>query len=426
MKREKLLAILQKASETFRYCSSHTKILGTLAWGPEVHDQFFADGEAKLPNPQYAVDHATLTPCLDALRQLKAEISGEHPVFEWLERTRSSFESGVQLLLNLEKPEFNRFSVELYGGANTSVGRGKTTCWELATAILGNVSGCSVNDVSEASAFASAQDFADALERRLAARVPQLPVRVELSSKISAKIAASQNRIRIREGARFTQIELRSLWNHEVESHCLTGLNGGLQPYCPFLAGGGPRTTRTQEGLAVFYEMFGHSMSQERFIRLCYRVEGIRLVEQGADFIELYRWFRDRTEHKSEAFFDAHRIFRGAPLKGGFPFTKDIVYIPGLLEVYQFLQAAVRVQDRLLVESLVAGRISLEDVGVISSLRLNGILQPPAYLPEWMRSWESLVSFFSFFSVVLTSVDMSAFQTYFDEIRDVQDWKVTP
>jgi uncharacterized protein (TIGR02421 family) len=422
--REKLIALLKECSDVFRLVSSKTKILATLSWPESITETFLRNNANVLPEPVYQVDHQGLQDALESLHTLKGKIDGNHPVLEWLRRTYDSFESGIRLLQAVETPGFFKISSELYGSSSSPVGRGKTTMLDLATGVSGRMVACSLQNLEERVAFRSAQEFAVELEKRLAARQPRLPVRVEVTPQISAKIAASASRIRIRENAEFSLIELDALWNHELESHCLTGQNGMAQKNVPFLAGGGPRTTRTQEGLAVFYEIFGHSMSQMRFIRLCNRIEAVHKVEQGADFMELYRWFLPRSESPHEAFYDTQRIFRGAPLTGRYPFTKDAVYLAGLLEVYQFLQSSVRVQDRILVESLVAGRIALEDVGVIAWLRLHGIIDPPAYIPGWLSNWDALLSFFSFFSVVLNSVDMSSFESYLDAHRDVHDWKV--
>src|SRR5262249_28245916 len=146
-------------------------------------------------------------------------------------------------------------------------------------------------------------------------RIPSMSVQVELSDGISAKVVAGMNRVRVRRDARFSDVEVAALWNHEIESHCLTAHNGNLQENCEFLCSGGPRTTMTQEGLAVFFEMYGHSMSQRRFLAICDRVHAVELVEKGANFIELFRWYRDRSDTDMEAFFATSRIFRGTQLK---------------------------------------------------------------------------------------------------------------
>jgi len=180
----------------------------------------------------------------------------------------------------------------------------------------------------------------------------------------------------------------------------------------------------TQEGLAVFYEVYGHTISQRRFVSLCNRVEAVKLVESGADFIQLYRWFQERSNGSVEAFYNAQRVFRGAPLTGGAPFTKDVVYLTGLIGVYNFLRIAVKNQNRILVESLVCGRMALEDVATVAWLREHGILNPPHYVPDWLRNWEALLSFFSL-SAVLGTTDLIGFQGYFDEYCTLEKWDLS-
>ena len=190
------------------------------------------------------------------------------------------------------------------------------------------------------------------------------------------------------------------------------------------MMGGGARSTMTQEGLAVFYEVYGHTMSQRRFLVLCDRVEAVHKAEQGADFIEIYRWFKGRMETPMDAFYSAQRVFRGAPLTGGAPFTKDAVYLGGLIGVYNFLRLAVKNQNRLLIETLVCGRLSLEDVGTVAWLRSHGVVDPPKFVPLWLKNWEALISFFSL-AAVLGSVDLSGFQGYFDEYTSLADWDLS-
>ena len=57
----------------------------------------------------------------------------------------------------------------------------------------------------------------------------------------------------------------------------------------------------------------------------------------GADFIEVFKFFVKKNNSKNQAFESARRVFRGGLLTGGAPFTKDIVYLDGLIRVYNFL-----------------------------------------------------------------------------------------
>jgi uncharacterized protein (TIGR02421 family) len=423
-RKEQMTDLLEEASRVFAFSSKRAKILPTLGWGPSVAAEFFKGKANSLPKPTYVLDRKALTEALEALGALHDKLLGEHPVLQWLMKTKESYSAGIRLMLAIESDSFYEISSQLYGNSKTGLARGQTTYLDLARSISGRVSVCSLNDIGESNVSLSSTELAEGLEKRLKKRTPPLNVRVEVTDEITAKVVAGMSRVRVRQDGRFSEIELGALWNHEVESHCLTAQNGALQKHASFLSAGGPRTTLTQEGIAVFHEIYSHTMSQSRLIALCDRVEAIHMVEEGADFMELYRWFEARSGTPVEAFYSAQRIFRGAPLGGRYPFTKDGVYLAGLLEVYHFLQAATKVQDRILIECLLTGRIALEDVGVVEWLRLNGIVSPPHFIPVWLKNWEALVSFFSFFGVVLHSVDLSSFQSYFDGYRDVRKWKL--
>jgi uncharacterized protein (TIGR02421 family) len=419
-----LTAILREAGEVFKTCSRKTKILATLAWKPEVAQEFFRNKEQVLPVPTYAVDAKAQKECREALMKLDRRLQGEHPVLQWLARTRKSFLSAIELMDAIGTPRFYAISSQLYGNPGTQVFNNGLSNWQLAQALSHRLSLSRLNDIQESLVLKSADEFSRELEKRISQRQPLLPVKVEVTDQVVAKVAAGMARVRIRKDARFSELELNALWNHEIESHCLTAHNGMSQDTCDFLCAGGPRTTLTQEGLAVFYEVYGHTMSQRRFVSLCDRIEGVKKVEDGADFVQVYRWYKERAENPMEAFYLTQRIFRGAPIEGRYPFTKDVVYLAGLIGVYNFLRIAVKTQNRILVESLVAGRIALEDVATIAWMRAHGLLSPPRFAPDWLKNWDALLSFFSL-TAVLETLDLAGFQGYFDEYSKLENWDLS-
>lgn len=418
---DSLLQVLKEAGDVFRFCSRKTKVLAALAWKAEVATDFFKKKAGVLPEPSYEIDRKAMSECLAALRGLAPKVRGEHPVLQWLSRMQESFVLGALLLLETEKDTFFDISSQLYGNAMSPVLNGKTTNLELANAISQRLSVCALNDIGESFVEKSAEEFAALLNERIQKRIPLLPVRVEITDQIVSKVAAGGNRLRIRKDARFSSLELDALWNHEIESHCLTAQNGAAQEHCSFLASGGPRTTLTQEGLAVFYEVYGHTMSQRRFISLCERIQAVSLAENGATFVDLYRWYLERSPHPMDAFYNAQRIFRGAKLSGRKPFTKDTVYLSGLINVYNFLRIGVKNQNRILVESLLSGRMALEDVGTIAWLRARGFVSPPRFIPDWLKNWEALLSFFSLTAVIET-VDLGLSENYFTGFYTLDNW----
>jgi uncharacterized protein (TIGR02421 family) len=418
----KLVSTLKEASDVFKACAKKSKILAALSWKPEVITEFFQNKESVLPRPVYAIDKKEISSLLQILKDLEPKIQGQHPMLSWLRKTLESYKQGMSLLLAIESDQFFEISTQMYGNSKTKLFKGETTNLELARAISQRISICSLNDIGESFIQKSASEFALSLEEKIKRRTPPLSLKVEVTGNIASKVVAGMNRVKLRKDARFSDLELEALWNHEVESHCLTAHNGNRQPFCDFLSAGGPRTTMTQEGLAVFYEVYAHTMSQLRFLSLCNRVEAVSLAESGASFIELYRWYKERTDSPLDAFFNTQRIFRGAKLTGGGAFTKDVVYLPGLLSVYNFLKFAVKNQNRILVETLVCGRMALEDISTIAWLRTHGIVEPPHYIPDWLKNWEGLLSFFSL-TAVFDGLDLSNVQDYLDE-QMLHDWDV--
>jgi uncharacterized protein (TIGR02421 family) len=134
---------------------------------------------------------------------------------------------------------------------------------------------------------------------------------VTLVDTLSANALATADRIRIRRDARFTDRDAAQLLNHEAYIHVATSLNGRIQTDLPILGAGHPRTTRTQEGLAVFAEIISGTIELDRLRRLADRVFAIQMAIEGADFLEVYGYFLERTGNPDQSFENARRVFRG-------------------------------------------------------------------------------------------------------------------
>ena len=144
--------------------------------------------------------------------------------------------------------------------------------------------------------------------------------------------------------------------------HSLTALNGREQPNLKSLALNSPRITATQEGLATFAELMSGSIDIDRMKRISLRIVAIDMALHGADFIDVFRFFHDSGQTDADSFTSAMRVFRGAPLTGGAAFTKDTVYLHGLLSVHTFFRWALKNQKLKLCRSLFAGKMALHDV----------------------------------------------------------------
>ena len=211
--------------------------------------------------------------------------------------------------------------------------------------------------------------------------------------------------MRVRAAATFEPWEADGLYCHEVETHVFSARNGAAQPNAPFLRAGGPRTTATQEGLAVFGELYNHALAVPRLSRLAMRVKTVGMAEDGASFLDVYRYLEANGYQDHDAFLDAARVFRGGLCEGGSAFTKDACYLAGLLHVYAFLAAFVRGGFRDEVELLMVGRVALEDLVALMELRAMGLLERPKHRPRWLERWTTLLPYFAFASFLEKEID---------------------
>jgi uncharacterized protein (TIGR02421 family) len=202
-----------------------------------------------------------------------------------------------------------------------------------------------------------------------------------------------------------------------------TTLNGRAQTALPFLASGAPRTTTTQEGLAIFTEFTAQVMDVERLRRLTDRILAIHMSERGADFIELYRFFLEHGHTETQAFDCARRVVRGGLVEGGAPFTKDVCYLDGLLKVSNFLRVAITKGHPEYVPLLFVGKLDLDDIPLIAHLAARGLVAPPRYLPRWARDLGFLTAYMSY-SAFLNQTDLVAERRYYEGIieRAAADW----
>jgi hypothetical protein len=79
------------------------------------------------------------------------------------------------------------------------------------------------------------------------------------------------------------------------------------------------------------------------------------------------------------------RVFRGAPVTGGAAFTKDAVYLHGLLSVHTFFRWALKNQKLRLCRYMFAGKMTLHDVIALEPYFATGYIAEPVYLPPWVQ-----------------------------------------
>lgn len=238
---------------------------------------------------------------------------------------------------------------------------------------------------------------------------------VEVVDQLSANALAGPRRIRIRRGACFTDRDVAQLIQHEAFVHVGTSLNGLLQEELPILAAAHAGTTRTQEGLAVFAEFISGSIDLDRLRRLADRVVAIQMAIEGADFLDVYRFFLQQSGDEGQSFENARRIFRGGVLEGGAPFTKDCVYLDGLLRVHSFLRSIVTSGRADCLRLLFCGKLDIEDMPALVALAEGGMCRPALYLPPWASDLRFLIAYLAY-SRFLNTIDAKRIAAHYEQM----------
>jgi uncharacterized protein (TIGR02421 family) len=383
------------------------RVLSALRWPISVREEFLAGGGDALPSVEYPPFDEQ--PIVDAVREVRRSIYPGAVVDDWLESVANAIENTARMLAARGTESFLTYNRALYGTPHTPLRYDPITPYELAQRVHEVLVGLDRVGLSlDVPRDHSAQEVADILSSGVTAHFgPDDAPAVEVVDELSANALATATRIKVRAGARFTARDAAQLLNHEAFIHVLTAVNGRHQTDLPILAIGHPGTTRTQEGLAVFAEFVSGTLELDRFRRLADRVVGVQMVIDGADFVELFRWFSERSPDPEQAFESTRRIFRGGPVTGGAPFTKDCVYLSGFLAVSTFIRAAF-VQERLdCVGTLFVGKLDLYDVPALVELRRLGLCRSPVHRPPWVLDPGWALTWLTY-STFVAAIDLTA------------------
>ncbi len=374
------------------------RLLQAVSWQQSVQQEFldrWRRGVQRLPDPEYVLeDHSDVRAELDAI---VATIDVEHPIGGYLRRTADSWVIATRMLEALGTAEVTDHSIALFGRPGEALPGNGPTSVEAAMHFVRVADELDKElRAHESDHRLDAAELRDELQTTLDQFFIHHKVTVELDPQLIAKAAAGPTRIRLRSGAKFTEYDRHQLREHEAFVHTLTALNGREQPYFKSLARSSPRIMATQEGLATFAELISGHIDIERMKRLSLRILAIDMALRGADFIEVFRFFLDEGQPESDSFASAQRIFRGVPVTGGAAFTKDAVYLHGLIRVHTFFRWCLRQRKLALAHRLFAGKMTLEDLFAFDPAFEAGIIVGPQYLPPWLQRANGLAGMLAF------------------------------
>ena len=374
------------------------KLLASVSWPATVQKKFlqgWQSGNPQLPKVEYArPDFATTR---EELEDIFLAADAQHPVGDYLRRTAQSWRIATELLDAVGTPQITQHSIDLFGRPGDRLPGGSVSNLDAARHFIELADELDQEITSNDADYCIPADLLrEELQQRISAFFTHHDVKVELDPNLIAKAAAGPTRIRLRSATCFSEYDKHQLLEHEAFVHSLTALNGREQPHLGSLALSSPRITATQEGLATFAELMSGSIDIGRMKRISLRILAIDKALHGADFIEVFKFFLESGQTDADSFTSAMRVFRGAPLSGGCAFTKDAVYLHGLLSVHTFFRWALKHQRLQLCRNLFAGKMALHDVIALEPFFASGYIVAPLYLPPWVARANGLAGTLAF------------------------------
>ncbi|HET6604824.1 MAG TPA: flavohemoglobin expression-modulating QEGLA motif protein [Xanthomonadaceae bacterium] len=374
------------------------RLLNMISWPAHLQGEFLQRwhrGEVRLPEVEYP--RLDFTDVCAELARIHEAADPEHPLGQYLQRTAESYRVSARLLESLGTAAVSGYSTQLFGRPGDRLPGSALSNHDAAQHFVGLADELGGEaPVAESEYCLSAEIMQRELQEAMDSFFLHHKVRVEIDPELISKAAAGALRIRLRSATCFTEYDRHQLLEHEAYVHSLTALNGREQPHLKSLGRTAPRITATQEGLATFAELITGAIDIQRLKRISLRILAIDLALSGADFVEVFGFFLDSGQTEADSFASAQRVFRGCPLHGGIAFTKDTVYLHGLLSVHTFFRWTLKHRRMKLTRLLFAGKMALHDVFTLEPLFDDGVIAEPLYLPPWIRRANGLAGMLSF------------------------------
>ena len=401
------------------------RILDAIKWDDSIKVDFFQNKCQRLPNVdlEYYRKHPLpfdpdeLTAAFHALiRQIKNELGNYTSISRIMIRLCEEYCQAIQMINSRGKKLFSELAMEMYGAPTDAFYPNGPRLSDLGT-LLGDILkklGTSLETSADEKKY-SAEEAVDILQKKLSNYFHEKDrITVTLSDNIIADASAGADCIKLNRHVKFSERDLRYLEVHEGWVHVGTTLNGLLQPVCTFLSKGSPTSSITQEGLAVITEIFTFSSYPSRLLRITNRVRALQMVSDGANFLDVFRFFLAQGRSEQESYHYSVRVFRGSTPDGG-PFTKDLSYTKGFVMLYNCIRLAVGhgMVDR--IPLFFVGKTLIEDIPTLYELKKQGLIEPPKYMPPQFRDLAALSSWMGL-SLFLNKFDLEAVLAHYGHI----------
>jgi uncharacterized protein (TIGR02421 family) len=395
-------ARLRELNDRLIEIARQIRVLSILTW-PEGTVQTFLEGWRRndpklpgvvLPRPDFSEEREALVGIITALDR-------NDPCARFLIDTAQSYKCAAQMLEGIGTEAFTDLSRTLYGAPGERLPGSKLSHREAAQMLLDTTDSLTAAGVIEQNELCwTAEHVAQQLETAFKAFFGDDAPEVCIDADLASKAAAGWRRVRIRAQTCFSDVDVAQLIEHEGLVHAATALNGRAQPILSSMGLSSPRSTLTQEGIATLAELTTRAIDIARLRRLALRTVAIQLALDGADYIEVFRFFLEAGQSEDESAHSAMRVFRGGDVSGRIVFTKDVVYLCGLTAVHTFLRKAIAENRAHLVRRLFAGRVALPDVHRLDEAFSEGRVIEPRFVPSWAQDLHRLAAYLAFSAVI--------------------------
>ena len=298
----------------------------------------------------------------------------ESPAIQNLFREkRLELDRQITLLEDRQTPRFLPGSMTLYGGIEAPL-------LELATQILARTERDDEDEDNPPPVApterASAEQFAARAQKEVDFYKEQLP---SLSSTVQIRddvpgVMVAAGQLLIAENFSYPAARLEALIQHEVGTHIVSHANGKAQRLRQLYIGF-PDYDPLQEGTALLAEFLSGGLHPLRLRLLAARVWAVQSLLSGAEFIETFRALTQDFGYSPRAAWSlTMRVYRS----GGF--TKDAVYLRGLVWLLDYLRGRAASE----IELLWSGKVSGESLGLVRELHLRGVIGPMKLRPRFL------------------------------------------
>jgi uncharacterized protein (TIGR02421 family) len=417
------LLIVRELSQRIVDAQRQIRILDSIKWDSTIKQDFFKHKGTKLPVVDKAYYDQRPLPFdvrekqeefRNILRDTQNQLGQYSTLTRLIRRQCEEYHRAIQMLAVRGTPSFSELAMELYGSPDDVFYAGGPHLNQMGTLLFDVLTDLDVQLQSEADLKrhtpVQAQEI---LQNRLGHFFDKHPgkVTVMITDDMIADASAGADSIKLSQQAMFSDRDIRYLEVHEGWVHVGTTLNGSMQPNCFFLSKGSPSSSVIQEGLAVITEVVTFSSYPSRMLKITNRVIALDKVTQGADFLDIYRYFMDCGLNEENSYNQTVRIFRGSTPTGG-PFTKDLSYAKGFVLIYNFIRFAISQKRVDTIPLLFTGKVILDDLPLLSELKERGLLTDPVYLPPPFQDLAALSAWMSF-SLYLNQFDLTEIQKNF-------------